>query len=71
MHIDGNICAIEVLQATAVIEMEMADDDGLDVFDTVSRFGDGLVEVVFFGDIVDLGEDIIDDRLARSISTVV
>ena len=41
VDVDGDICADEMLQAAGVVEVQMAKDDGLDVFDVIACRLDG------------------------------
>lgn len=46
VHVDRDISAYEVLKPTGVVEMQMAQDYGLDVFDIVSSGFDGRWELL-------------------------
>ena len=60
MDIDPRIRAHEVEQASRVVQMEVANDDGLHILDVVARLCDGSGELIFFG-IVHTVEDVVDD----------
>lgn len=42
VEIDRHIGVYEVLEASSMVEVEMADDDGLDVFDVIPSSLDGI-----------------------------
>lgn len=42
-----------------MVQVQMANDNGLDVFDTVACLTNGLVKVVLRRVVVDLGEDVV------------
>lgn len=75
---DGDVCFAEVLEASGVVKVKMADDDLFDVFDVVSCLGYGCFELVF-GRVVVAGEDVVQggspdlcstamqDRLVRQV----
>ena len=49
VHIDRHVCVDEVLQAPRVVEVQVAHDYRLDVFDVVAGFGDrGGESIVLF-----------------------
>lgn len=45
----GDVGAEEVLEASGVVEVEMAHDDGFDVFDVVAGGFDGVWELLVLG----------------------
>lgn len=48
MDVDGNVGADKVFKTASMVEMEMAKEDGLDVFDVVASGPDGGGKLVFF-----------------------
>ena len=43
MDVNGNVCAHEMFQAAGVVKMQMAKNNGLDVFDVIAcRLDSGL-----------------------------
>lgn len=57
MDVDGGVGTHEVFEASSVVEMEMANDDGFDILDVVTRGLDGRWELHFFR-VLDTGKDI-------------
>lgn len=68
VHVDGDVGAVKVLEAAPVVEMQVAHHHGLDVLDAMARLGDGLVQIVLLGDVVDLREDVVRDGLYNDIT---
>jgi hypothetical protein len=58
VDVDRDVRALEVLQASRVVEVQVAHDDGFDVFDGVPCLGDLRGEFVV-GLVVDSGEDVV------------
>lgn len=46
VDVDWHICVQEVLQTAGVVQVKMADNDGLDILDVVARLLDGLGKLV-------------------------
>lgn len=67
VDVDRHIGPDEVLQPTAMVEVQVTDDDGLDVLDTMSCLSNGLIKIVLSRFVVDLGKDIV-DRCLRMAS---
>lgn len=59
VDVDGYVGVGKVVEAAGVIEVQVAHDDGFDVFDRLAALLDGTVEVVV-GDVVDASENVVD-----------
>lgn len=60
VDVDGHIGPDEVLQPTAMVEVQVTNDHRLYVLDAMPCLGNGLVKIVLFRVVVDLGKDIVD-----------
>lgn len=69
MDVDRHIGPDKMLQATAVVEVKVTNDDGLYVLDTVSCLSNSLIEIVLSRFVVDLGKNIV-DRCLRMTSVM-
>jgi len=58
VDIDWDVCALEMVETSGMVKMQMTHDDALDIFDIVSTFGDSFVELLIFR-VVDSCEDIV------------
>lgn len=59
VYVDGDVGVAELIEAAGVVDVEVADDDGFDVFDVVAGGGDGGLEFVL-GFVVYAREEVVD-----------
>ena len=61
VHVDGHVGAFEVSESARVVQVQVAHDDGFDVFDVVAGGFDGRVELVLRF-VVHARENVVDGR---------
>lgn len=69
VDVNRHIGPDEILQPTAVVKVQVTNNDGFDVLDAMSCFGDGLVEIMLARVIIDLGENVVDGCLGIGVSS--
>lgn len=69
VNVDRHIGPNKVLQSTAVVEVQVTNDDCLYILDTMSCLSNCLIKIMLSRFIVDLGKDVI-DRCLRIVSVM-